>query len=92
MLQHLDRITAVFEAFTTNRKGNTMYVTIVPAYGRDYKTAKAARHDWDTGKDFIISNLFHEFDGKAMNKQQASPAESYSIRFDRQTKTTSVKG
>jgi len=28
------------------------YLTVVPAYGRDYKTARDARADWDAGKDF----------------------------------------
>jgi len=29
------------------------YVEVMPAYGRDYKSAKAARTDWDKGLDFI---------------------------------------
>ena len=30
-------------------------MTIIPAYGRDYKSAKAARDDWNSGKDFRIA-------------------------------------
>ena len=52
----------------------TKYLTVVPAYGRDYKTAKAARKDWAAGKDFIISDFFDRYDGKPINKQDADRA------------------
>jgi hypothetical protein len=29
-------------------------MTVVPAYGRDYPTAKAAVRDWLSGRDFIV--------------------------------------
>lgn len=33
----------------------TTWLTVTPAYGRDYKSAKAAKEDWQAGKDFIES-------------------------------------
>jgi deoxyxylulose-5-phosphate synthase len=33
----------------------TTFLTVIPAYGRDYKSAKAAKEDWHSGKDFIES-------------------------------------
>ena len=30
----------------------TTYQTVVPAYGRDYKSKAAAIADWNAGKDF----------------------------------------
>ncbi len=30
----------------------TVYQTVTPAYGRDYKSKKAALADWLAGKDF----------------------------------------
>jgi hypothetical protein len=30
-------------------------MTVTPAYGRDYKSAAAARADWNAGKDFRIA-------------------------------------
>ena len=33
------------------------YVTVSGAYGRDYKSAKAAKKDWKDGKDFIIRSV-----------------------------------
>jgi len=32
-------------------------LTVSPAYGRDYKSAKDARADWDSGKDFYAQGL-----------------------------------
>jgi|TARA_R110000751_G_scaffold36730_1_gene89533 hypothetical protein len=39
-------------------------ITVTPAYDRDYKSAKAAKADWKDGKDFIIADLSHPYDGK----------------------------
>ena len=38
--------------------------TVIPAYGRDYKSAAAAKQDWKDGKDFIIADLSNPYDGK----------------------------
>lgn len=32
----------------------SVHITVGPAYGRDYITAKAALDDWQAGKDFRI--------------------------------------
>ena len=62
-------------------------MTVSGAYGRDYKTAKAAKADWDAGKDFIIRDLFHSYEGKPINKAQAG-AQSVVIRFAQDRKAT----
>ena len=41
----------------------------VPAYGRDYKTAKQVKEDWAAGKDFRC-----EPQGCYINKQDADQA------------------
>jgi hypothetical protein len=33
--------------------------TVTPAYGRDYKSLKSAQADWDAGKDFYLTDMFH---------------------------------
>ncbi len=33
--------------------------TVTPAYGRDYKSLKAAQQDWDNGKDFNLASPSH---------------------------------
>jgi len=35
------------------RATRTEYVEVLPAYGRDYKSAKAAKAAWDEGLDFM---------------------------------------
>lgn len=67
--------------------------TLTPAYGRDYKTAKAVKADWDADKDFIVTNLFSQWDGKPINKTDAKNAllPSVKIRFNRLAKLTIIK-
>lgn len=65
--------------------------TVIPAFGRDYKTAKDAKADWESGKDFIIQDMFSAFDGKPINKEQADDAcMNIQIRFNRLTKITNA--
>lgn len=33
------------------------YVTLTPAYGRDYKSRPAVITDWEAGKDFTIQHF-----------------------------------
>jgi hypothetical protein len=33
------------------------YLTVVPAYGRDYPSKSAAVADWNAGKDFRIQDI-----------------------------------
>ena len=43
-------------------------MTLIPAYGRDYKSKAAVLKDWNANKDFIIADMFHHADGKPTNK------------------------
>lgn len=45
-------------------------MTLIPAYGRDYKSKKAAQADFDADKDFIIADISSQWDGKPVNKSQ----------------------
>ena len=65
-----------------------MYTTLTPAYGRDYKNAKDAKTDWKAGKDFIIANIMHPYDGKPMSIRDAQPGESFMLRYNRLMKIT----
>jgi len=76
--------------------------TVTPAYGRDYKTAKAALADWNAGKDFIINDISNRWDGKPINKEGAEKERSATtssgrwaklpimIRYDKLRKITNV--
>jgi len=67
--------------------------TVTPAYGRDYKSKKAALADWNANKDFIINDISNKWDGYPINKQGA---EEYKlpimIRYDKLSKITNVLG
>ena len=59
-----------------------MYLTVVPAYGRDYKSQKAVKADWEAGKDFQINDMSSPNDGAYINKQDAEKdGVTVNIRF-----------
>lgn len=64
-----------------------IYQTVVPAYGRDYKSAKAALADWHEGKDFRA-----EPQGQYCSRRDFGPDTTINIRYTRLTKITSVQG
>jgi hypothetical protein len=68
-----------------------MYLTVVPAYGRDYKSAKAVRADWDAGKDFQINDMSSRDDGRYVNKADKPADVTLQVRFARLTKVTMIK-
>lgn len=69
------------------------YVTIVPSYGRDYKSKAAVLKDWNDGKDFTINQMGHPHDGRQINKQdaQSTPGVTYNVRYDGNRKVTPIK-
>jgi hypothetical protein len=59
-------------------------MTVTPAYGRDYKTAKAAKADWKAGKDWIIADISNPYDGKPVSIRDN--CDDVMLRFCRLTK------
>jgi hypothetical protein len=62
------------------------YITLEPAYGRDYKTQKEVKAALDAGKDFQVNAFLSPDDGRMVNKQDLeamAPIEAH-IRFKRQ--------
>ncbi|MFA6958597.1 MAG: hypothetical protein WC538_22230 [Thermoanaerobaculia bacterium] len=51
-------------------------ITVTPAYGRDYKSAAAAKADWDANKDFAIASVWTG--GTYINKEDAENHPSIS--------------
>ncbi len=66
-------------------------MTLLPAYGRDYKSAKAVRADWDAGKDFVICDNFSPDDGRYVNKEQLT-GRTVNIRYKGNTQIAVCKG
>lgn len=67
------------------------YLTLTPAYGRDYKSKKEAIADFDANKDFVLQT----FDGSGyINKSQILaefPGATVNIRYKRLTQIAVVK-
>jgi hypothetical protein len=65
-------------------------MTLVPAYGRDYRSKKAVLADWEAGKDFQVAG----FGGRGyINKEGAEHygVKTVNIRYQKLTKVTVVK-
>ena len=54
---------------------------VVPAYGRDYKSQKEVKTDWENNMDFQIVSV-QEY-GRYINKQDAdrTPDQSIIVRY-----------
>ena len=64
-------------------------ITLIPAYGRDYKSAKAALADWASGKDFqIAGGPYTSIRDKAILKDMYS---GITIRYDQLRKQVIAK-
>ena len=65
-----------------------MYLTLLPAYGRDYKNKKLIIDDLNNNKDFLESTSL-----KAINKQQFKELNisSFNVRYDQHRKITNIK-
>ncbi len=59
-------------------------MTLIPAYGRDYKNKKTAVADFNGGKDFKICDITSRWDGKPANKKalQAAGVRRVQIRYN----------
>jgi benzoyl-CoA reductase/2-hydroxyglutaryl-CoA dehydratase subunit BcrC/BadD/HgdB len=65
-----------------------MYLTLLPAYGRDYKSKRVIIDDLNNNKDFLESTSL-----RAINKQQFKELNisSFNVRYDQQRKITNIK-
>ena len=63
------------------------WLTLIPAYGRDYTTAKDARAAWDGGDDWQDATS-----GRYVSKSELSPSTSCELRFNNHRGVTVVKG
>lgn len=64
--------------------------TVTPAYGRDYKTAKAAKESWLAGKDWAVADIMNRWYGKPISIRDFAPGQSVILRFDGMRKVTRV--
>lgn len=64
--------------------------TLIPAYGRDYKSQREVTAAWDARKDFLIAGIDADA-GRYTSKGDWSGNE-VTIRYDRLRKSIVVKG
>lgn len=64
----------------------SQFIEVVPAYGRDYKSAKDLKSDWNAGKDFKIVT-FGPDDGRYINKADLRPGDKIIARYRKLTQT-----
>ena len=64
------------------------FLTLLPAYGRDYKSKRVIIDDLNNNKDFLESTSM-----KYINKQQLKELNinSFNVRYDQQRKITNIK-
>ena len=64
------------------------FITLLPAYGRDYKSKRLIIDDLNNNKDFLESTSL-----KAINKQQFKELNisSFNVRYDQQRKIPNIK-
>ena len=68
-------------------------MTLTPAYGRDYKSAKAAKADYNANKDFVVNDFSSRYDGAYVNKEQLQGDDAprfLNIRYSNLTKVTVI--
>lgn len=66
------------------------YITLQPAYGRDYKSAKEVKAAWEAGKDFMVASMFGG-GGSYVNKEDAPPKTTFNIRYKRNTQICVIR-
>lgn len=65
--------------------------TLIPAYGRDYKSQKEVREAWNGRKDFMICDVSSADDGRYTSKGDWS-GRSVLIRYNKLRSVVEVKG
>ena len=65
------------------------FLTVLPAYGRDYKSGKAALVDFNANKDFVTATFDHP--ARYINKEQIEAGTEVMIRFKKATTFVKVK-
>jgi len=65
------------------------YLSAIPAYGRDYKSAKAVLADWVAGKDFLVQD--YQSSGY-VNINDLPTGTVLNVRYNRLTKVCVIRG
>ena len=60
------------------------HITVVPAYGRDYRSKEEVLQAWEAGNDFQIRDVSSRWNGSYINKEDAgkSGLSTVDVRFN----------
>jgi hypothetical protein len=56
-------------------------LTLVPAYGRDYKTKAEVEADWQAGKDFRVCDSGSDFNGSYTSIRDLGTLKAAGLRW-----------
>lgn len=73
------------------RAASSHITTLIPAYGRDYKSKRAVLEAWDEFKDFLIYDPFSPDDGRYTAKGDWYDSK-VRIRYDGKRKVVEARG
>ncbi len=70
-----------------NNRDNAPWLTIVPAYNRDYKSEADVLIDWERGFDFQIQDISCKHTGRYVNRNDAEAYAElkntvFKVRYD----------
>lgn len=69
------------------------WLAVIPAFGRDYKSADAALKDWLGGKDFLIADISSPWNGAYTScRDHPGPNVTIKIRYFRHERFVLVRG
>lgn len=67
------------------------YLTLTPAYGRDFKSAREAQQSFMSGQDWQIATVFGGNAGRYCSVRDFADGVSVELRYAKQTKSTVIK-
>ena len=64
------------------------FIGVVPAYGRDYKSQREVKADWDAGKDFRCTDI-----GRSgyVSKADAPTGATITVRYGHGLKVMTIR-
>jgi len=65
------------------------FLELLPAYGRDYKSATAAKNDFLAGRDFILAGF--EYGGRYCSIRDFSAGQAVLLRYAQARKVAPAK-
>jgi len=66
------------------------YLTVIPAYGRDYRSVAAVRKAWTEGKDFQVADITSKWDGSYVSCKDIGEDIHVLARYNKLTRVVEV--